>query len=269
MKIVILADNLTFTDEHFFGEPGVSYWIEADGKHILFDTGFSNLYVKNAEKLQVDLSSTDAIILSHGHNDHATGIKEFPYSSKRISLITHPSCFIPKYGIKSYIGASISLDEAEKTYTYIPSVKPYFITPNIAFLGEIPTVCDFETRAQVGHIKMGDKKEPDYLLDDTAIAVRTSNGVVVITGCSHAGVCNIINQAKKTFQTETISSILGGFHLRNAKADRLEKTTIFFEKHVTGTVYAGHCTGFQAKYLLNTKVHVEEPFVGETIEIPD
>ena len=87
MKIIILAENLTFTDEHFFGEPGPSYWVEADGKHILFDTGFSSLYVKNAKKLNVDLSSTNAIVLSHGHNDHATGIKDFPYPSKKISLI--------------------------------------------------------------------------------------------------------------------------------------------------------------------------------------
>ncbi len=269
MKITILAENLTFTDEHFFGEPGPAYWIEADGKHILFDTGFSNLYIKNAKKLNVDLAKTDAIVLSHGHNDHATGIKDFPYPSKNISLITHPSCFIPKYKDSIDIGASISIDEAEQNYNYIPSTKPYFITPNIAFLGEIPVTNDFEQRTQVGDIKIGDKTEPDYLIDDTAMAIRTSNGTIVITGCSHSGVCNIIDQAKNVFHTETISSILGGFHLRSANDDKLEKTTAFFKKNVTGTVYAGHCTGFKAKYMLNTKVHVKEPFVGESIEIPD
>lgn len=269
MKIGILAENLTFTDEHFFGEPGPSYWIEADGKHILFDTGFSNLYVENAKKLHVDLSSTNMIILSHGHNDHATGIKDFPYPSKEISLITHPNCFIPKYKQESYIGASISKIEAEKNYTYIPSVQPYFITPNIVFLGEISRVYDFEEVKYLEKIKINNTYQTDYLIDDTAMAVRTSNGVFVITGCSHSGICNIINQAKNVFHTETIMSILGGFHLRSADNTRLEKTTAYFAKNVTGSVYAGHCTGFNAKYMLNTKVHVEEPFVGKIIEISD
>ena len=269
MKITILSENLTFTDEHFFGEPGPSYWIEADGKHILFDTGFSDLYIKNAKKLGVDLSMTDVIILSHGHNDHATGIKDFPYPSKKLVLITHTACFIPKYDGNEYIGASISAYEAKQNYNYIPSIEPYFITPNIVFLGEIPVIHNFEQRTQVGNLKVGGKTEPDFLIDDTAMAIRTTKGVIVITGCSHSGVCNIIDQAKKIFQVDHITSILGGFHLRSADNERLEKTTAFFEKNVTGTVYAGHCTGFQAKYMLNTKVHVEEPFVGETIVLPD
>ncbi len=269
MKITILAENLTFTDEHFFGEPGPSYWIEFDGKHILFDTGFSDLYTKNAKTLNADLSKTDAIVLSHGHNDHATGIKDFPNPSKRISLVTHLKCFIPKWKDSIYIGAAISTEEAERDYNYIPSVEPYFITPNIAFLGEIPQVHNFEPRKQVGDLKIGDKTEPDYLIDDTAMAVKTSGGLVVFTGCSHSGVCNIITQAKNVFKTEKILSILGGFHLRSASDERIEKTTAFFEKNVTGTIHAGHCTGFKAKYSLNTKVHVEEAFVGEIIEIPD
>lgn len=269
MKVIVLTDNLTFTDEHFFGEPGPSYWIEADGKHILFDTGFSDLYVQNAKKLNVDLSSTDAIVLSHGHNDHATGIKDFPHPSKNILLITHPNCFIPKYKDATYIGASISSKDAEQNYSYIPSIKPYFITPNIAFLGEIPVVHDFEQRQQVGFLKTDQQQQPDYLLEDSALAIKTENEVVVITGCSHSGVCNIITQAERVFHTEKISSILGGFHLRSATEERLEKTASFFEKNVASSVYAGHCTGFNAKYLLNTKVHVEEPFVGETIQLPD
>lgn len=269
MKITVLAENLTFTDEHFYGEPGPAYWIEVDGKHILFDTGFSNLYVENAKKLNIDLSTTDTIVLSHGHNDHATGIKDFPYPSKDLHLITHPKCFIPKNEDGIYIGASISIEEAEQSYDYIPSINPYFITPNIAFLGEIQVVHDFEQRKQVGYLKNGDQEEPDYLIDDTAMAIKTSKGIVVVTGCSHSGVCNIIDKAKEVFHTETICTILGGFHLRSADDERLEKTAAFFEKNVMGTVYAGHCTGFKAKYMLNKKVHVEEPYVGETIELSD
>jgi 7,8-dihydropterin-6-yl-methyl-4-(beta-D-ribofuranosyl)aminobenzene 5'-phosphate synthase len=267
MKITILVENLTFTDDHLYSEPGVSYWIEADGKNILYDTGFSDLFVKNAKKLGVDLASTNAIVMSHGHNDHATGLKDFPHASKDVSLIGHPNALIPKYGTKSYIGASITIEEAEANYTYVPSIEPYFIASNIAFLGEIPQIHDFEPRVQIGNLKIGNKTEPDYLIDDTALAINTSEGVAVITGCSHSGICNIIDQAKKVFHTETVSTVLGGFHLRSADNDRLKKVTAFFADNVTGTVYAGHCTGFNAKYLLNAKVSVEEAFVGKVIEL--
>lgn len=269
MKITILAENLTFTDEHFYGEPGPSYWIEADGKRILFDTGFSDLFVKNAKKLDVDLAAADAIVLSHGHNDHATGLKNFPHPSKKISLIAHPNALIPKYGGKTYIGASISADEAAAQYAYTPSTEPYFITPNIAFLGEIPQTHDFEPRVQVGNLKIGEETPPDYLIDDTALAINTSQGIVIVTGCSHSGICNIIDQAKKVFNTESVNTVLGGFHLRSADNDRLEKVADFFAANVTGTVHAGHCTGFNAKYLLNTRVAVEEAFVAKVIELAD
>ena len=183
-------------------------------------------------------------------------------------MIMHPMALIPKYGSETYIGASISAEEAA-SYTYVPSVEPYFITPNIAFLGEIPQIHDFEPRVQLGNVKIGDKTEPDYLIDDTALAIKTSTGVVVITGCSHSGICNIINQAKKVFNGETVTTVLGGFHLRSADNKRLQKVADFFAANVTGTVYAGHCTGFNAKYLLNTKVPVEEAFVGRIIELAD
>jgi 7,8-dihydropterin-6-yl-methyl-4-(beta-D-ribofuranosyl)aminobenzene 5'-phosphate synthase len=207
--------------------------------------------------------------MSHGHNDHAAGLKDFPHPSKDVSLIAHPGALVPKYGINSYIGASITADEAETNYTYVPSIEPYFITPNIAFLGEIPQLHDFEPRVQVGNLKVGDKIEPDYLIDDSALAINTSEGVTVITGCSHSGICNIVDQAKKVFHTETVSTVLGGFHLRSADDERLKKVTAFFAENVTGTVYAGHCTGFNAKYLLNTKVPVEEAFVARVIKLAD
>jgi 7,8-dihydropterin-6-yl-methyl-4-(beta-D-ribofuranosyl)aminobenzene 5'-phosphate synthase len=268
MKITILAENLTFTDAHFYGEPGPSYWIEADGKHILFDTGFSDLYVKNAQKLGVDLSKTDAIVMSHGHNDHATGLKDFPHPSKNVSLISHPNALIPKWGTV-YIGAPITREEAEAKYAYMPTAEPHFITPNVAFLGEIPQVNDFEPRTQVGNLKVGGQTEPDFLIDDTALAIKTSEGVVVVTGCSHSGICNIIDQAKKVFEADKVLAVLGGMHLRAASQERLEKVTDFFAENVAGTVYAGHCTGFNAKYMLNTEVPVEEAYVAKVIELAD
>jgi len=97
MEITVLVDNNTFTDEHFLGEPGLCYWIKVDGKRILFDLGFSDVYIKNAEKLKINLRRTDFIILSHGHNDHTQGLKFSPNLSHKVTLISHPDCLLPKY----------------------------------------------------------------------------------------------------------------------------------------------------------------------------
>lgn len=73
MKLTVLVDNNTFVDEYLIGEPGVSYYIECDGKKILFDLGYSDVFLKNAQTLKIDLSDIDDLVISHGHNDHTWG----------------------------------------------------------------------------------------------------------------------------------------------------------------------------------------------------
>lgn len=74
MKLTVLVDNNTYIDQYYLGEPGVSYFIEDCGIRILFDTGYSDVYVRNAKKMGIDLSELDAVVLSHGHNDHTGGL---------------------------------------------------------------------------------------------------------------------------------------------------------------------------------------------------
>ena len=267
MKITVLVDNNTIPDAHFYGEPGLCLWIEADGKNILFDTGYSNVYIENAKKLGIDLSKTDFIVLSHGHNDHTVGLKYFPYPSKKITLITHPYTLYKKFYGKEYIGSPVLKDEADKLYTYIRTNKPYFITPNVVFLGEIRRQLDFERSSTIGLTEIDGKKQPDKLVDDTGIAIKTKKGIFVITGCSHSGVCNIINQAKEIFETKKIYSVIGGFHLMKTDNNRLNKTAGFLKQEVKDVCYPCHCTDFNAKHAIAKQAKVEEVFVGKIISI--
>lgn len=266
MKITVLVDNNTFTDEHFLGEPGLSYWIEADGKNLLFDLGFSDVYIKNAKKLNIDLSQTDFIVLSHGHNDHTQGLKYFPKLIKKTSLISHPDCLLPKYFEEEYIGSPVSYKQANEKFKYIQSKIPYFITPNIVFLGEIKEKHGFEKRKQIGSIIKNNKKEPDLLFDDSALAVKTKNGVVVVTGCSHSGICNIVAQAEKVFCVEKVYSIIGGFHLREEYKERLEETVRVLKNEVSGSIYPAHCSDFEAKCFLAKRLITEPVFVSKIIK---
>lgn len=117
MKLTVLSDNSTFTDKHFFGEPGLCYWIEIEGQNILFDLGFSDIYLKNAKKLGIDILKTDTIVISHGHNDHTQGLKYFPKNHKKVILVSHPLCLLPKYSGKEYVGSPVLKKQAAKNST--------------------------------------------------------------------------------------------------------------------------------------------------------
>ena len=105
MKLTVLVDNNTFIDKYYYGEPAVSYYIEAGDKRLLFDAGYSDIFLQNAEKMGIDLSKLTHIVLSHGHNDHSNGLQ---FLTERVGiagveLIAHPDCFLPKYDEDEYI----------------------------------------------------------------------------------------------------------------------------------------------------------------------
>jgi 7,8-dihydropterin-6-yl-methyl-4-(beta-D-ribofuranosyl)aminobenzene 5'-phosphate synthase len=268
MKITVLVDNNTLTDEHFYGEPGVCYWLEVHDKKILFDTGFSDLLVKNAKKLKINLRETNFIILSHGHNDHATGLKYFPFSSKRIKVVVHPDCFNPKYFGKEYIGSPVSEKQVREKYTLIKSKKPYFIDKNTVFLGEIPIKYQFEKRKPIGTTKKNGKIIGDLLLDDTAIVIKTNKGLIIITGCSHSGICNIVNYSKKVLEEKRVRAVVGGFHLWKIPQTKLEKTITTLKKEGVEKVYPAHCVELKSKVALWNNFPTGEIFVSKTVTLP-
>jgi 7,8-dihydropterin-6-yl-methyl-4-(beta-D-ribofuranosyl)aminobenzene 5'-phosphate synthase len=195
------------------------------------------------------------------------GFKYFPYPSKRITLITHPNTLLKKFDGKYYFGSPILKDEAKKLYHYIQTKEPYFITPNVVFLGEIKRQFDFEKTPTMGFTEIDGKKEPDCLKDDTGIAIKTKKGIFVVTGCSHSGVCNIIAQAKDVFKIDKVFAVIGGFHLLKASDKRLSKTSDYLKETVKDTAYACHCTDLNAKLAISQRVRIEEVFVGKKISI--
>ena len=110
MKLRVLVDNNTYIDRYYLGEPAVSYYIECDGIRLLFDAGYSDVFLKNAEALGIDLGLVTHMVFSHGHNDHTRGLK---FMKERLELsgmeiIAHPSCFDEKVFGEESIGAPYS-----------------------------------------------------------------------------------------------------------------------------------------------------------------
>ncbi len=259
MKISILTDNAPGT--YTAAEHGLSYLIEHDGRRILFDTGQSDLFLKNADIMNIDMDSVDTIILSHGHYDHGNGLKYLSGGT----LICHPACFGKKYGRggKKYIGLYGNRNELEKKFKLICSAEPYRITEKIVFLGEIPRVTDFESKETYFTFEDG---SPDYIMDDSAVALIHEQGLFVLTGCGHAGVLNTLEHALKVTGEKRIHGIMGGFHLKDNN-QQTKQTIKYLQQKEVKHVYPSHCTALPAMAAFYDAFGLRQLKTGETIRL--
>ena len=264
MKLTILTEDQAKSDSSFFAEHGISVLIDAE-KKILLDVGQSGAFIKNAEKLKGSLNDVDCVILSHGHYDHTGGLEQLKKLGA-FKVIAHPLCFEEKYDGETYIGPPFSLPEMEKNFELIVSKKPLKISENILFLGEIPRENDFECKQPVGQFVENGKRKDDYVLDDSAIAIKTKKGLVIVTGCSHSGICNIVKYAKKVTGENIVYAVLGGFHLLDAEAP-VEETITFFKEEKVRKLFPCHCTGLNALSRFHETFKIDKVCAGDVITL--
>ena len=277
MKLTVLIDNNTLIDKYFIAEPGVSYFIEEEGKKILFDVGYSDAFITNAQKLTIDLLDMDFVVLSHGHLDHTWGLMPLVrvYTErmmeglkvKKPTLVTHPLTFLSrKIDNLPEIGSLMSEDKLSGYFHLELSREPVNLTERLIFLGEIERVHDFESKNPIGKILKDGVEEDDFLFDDSALAYKSPNGLIIITGCSHAGICNIVEYAKKVCGDERVVDVIGGFHLLDPSAEQIQKTVEYFKSLHTDSIHACHCTDLNSKIALSKVSDIKEVGVGSLLE---
>lgn len=272
MKITVLVDNYVPNKYDLYGEPSFSCYLEDENLKILFDIGISDTPLKNAKRLKIDLSKIDYIVLSHGHLDHTWGlgpyIRKFGKSDQR-KLVCHPYALKPKKDKRENIGIKGTEADIEKNFEVIRTKEPYWLNSKIVFLGEIERNTTFENMKPLGKTKINEKYIDDFLLDDSALAIDTDDGIVILTGCSHSGICNIIEQAKRVSKNNKVRMIIGGFHLQSEdnQDEILTRTKEFLRKEDIGIVYPCHCTNLLSKIEIAKVIHIGELGSGTSIEI--
>lgn len=276
MKLTVLVDNNTFIDEYLIGEPALSIFIECKGKKILFDTGYSDAFMKNARELGVDLLNIDKLVLSHGHLDHTLGLKPLTQwyekmknrpEDEKPTLVTHPFTLERQaYQSPGEIAELISEDGLEKYFELITSRNPVWITDHLIFLGEIERTNDFEATTPFGKIVRNGVEEDDFLIEDSALAYKSPDGLVIITGCSHSGICNIVEYARKVCGDDRVVDIIGGFHLQKPSDEKLRRTVDFLKALDPDVVHACHCTDLESKIALAESMDLREVGVGLRLE---
>lgn len=276
MRLTVLVDNNTLIDRYFFAEPGIALYIEQGGKRILLDVGYSDIFIKNAQKMNIDLRTLDYVVLSHGHLDHTWGLDPLIrlYTESRIeglphkkpTVVAHALAFFSKTFDDMEIGSLLSREKLSKNFPVELSKDPIWLTERILFLGEIERKNDFEGKKPIGLIMKPEGEEPDYLYDDTALAYKSPQGLVIITGCSHSGICNIVEQAKKLCDEERVVDIVGGLHLLDPSKEQLHGTLKYMKELSPKQMHACHCTDLNSKIALSQVVNLKEVGVGLVLE---
>lgn len=222
IKISTVVED-TSPKRFYKGEHGLSFWIEVDGKNILFDTGQSGkVMLENIKRLKLDIKSLDAFVLSHPHDDHSGGI----------NLITTQIKNIPFYCVSNVFDEYVpNRKRLKKTLLNIQHVdKDTEIFPGIWLPKERVTL------------------NRKYQTRETNLVINLKNkGLVVIVGCSHHGLINIIDDAKSLFSNKVpIYALIGGLHLKESTNKEIIDIVKFLIKEKIQILGPNHCTGFKA-----------------------
>lgn len=269
VQLTFLVDNNTLIDRYFLAEPGLSVFIEDGDSTGLFDVGYSDVFLTNARRKGIDLRALDWIALSHGHLDHTWGldalIRHFLESAlqARPALVAHPEVFRSRYAHDANeIGMLLDEERLARHFEPHLTAEPCRLTDDLLLLGEIPRTTSFEPPVAVGEYDTPDGPEPDFIPDDTALVYTGGDGLVVISGCAHSGICNTVEQARNVTGVRDVRAVLGGFHLQNAPQERLQQTVDYLGSLDLDALYACHCTDLAAKTALASTCPLKEVGAG-------
>lgn len=288
-RITVLVEN-NAAGQGLLPEHGLSFWIEHGDHRILFDTGQGFVLKHNAERLGIPLETADAVVLSHGHFDHAGGLAQVLETGKPPVVFAHPAAFAPRYAVlpggpatarkrgcnplpapspAREIGMPHIDEQGVRNRTQLVWTEtPTEVAAGVWATGPVPRETDFEDTG--GPFFMDDAgQKPDEFPDDQALYFETGRGTAVVLGCAHAGVINTLRYIRKLTDNRPLYLVIGGTHLVAASEKRMDKTVEEIERLGIERLMPGHCTGFPAIARLShefPKQYAPCP-VGTVIEI--
>ena len=252
VTLTVLVEN-TVCRQYLKAEHGLSFWVETEEGNLLWDTGQTVLLVNNAQKLGIPLQSTTHIALSHGHYDHTGGLLQVLIMAPHAHVYGHPDLFVQRFiknrnAVYSVEPVSSPMEKdivKERCESLILSRDPVEILPGISTTGEIPRKTDFEDTGGDFFLDIACTKR-DPIIDDQALYIESSQGLIVIPGCAHSGIVNTLNYISELTRQGKIFAVLGGMHLLRASKERLEATADAFARYNVQVIGPCHCTGLKA-----------------------
>lgn len=282
MKVTLLVENNSLFCVYLNAEHGFSAWIEDEDKKILFDCGFSDNFIRNAQALDIDLTSADYVIISHCHRDHSRGLKylmkyyrETLMFKKPILLVADDGIFAKRWNFaKSHnSGMDISKEALAEFFDLQIQQTPLWLTKNLCFMGLTEITNDFEHIYPQRAKKLVEGEWVDDCVDeDTQLCYRHKNekDVSIVAACAHYGICNIMEYAKKITGCKHVDTYIGGSHLRidEVPQSQVDKTCAYLSKQDINSFYICHDTDLHCKLALwNTVKNSKEAGVGLVVNL--
>ena len=268
MKITTLIENKSSSREGLEIEHGLSLYMEVDGKNILFDTGQSGNFIDNAKSLDIELKNLDYVIISHGHYDHSGGFERLIEEiNPNIKLFVGEGFFNRKYSLmenKDYEYIGNPFDEDFLKENNIPTEyinkDVINITENLLVFTNFNRDREFDNANETTmYLKEDGKYKKDMFLDEISLGIKTDKGLVVVVGCSHVGIVNILNTIIQRTNMN-IHSLIGGTHLVKEDDEKINKVIEYLREKDIKIIGACHCTGKQGETMLSQQL--EDNFIN-------
>lgn len=249
-RITILCENRAQGPLPVIGEHGLAFYLETPAGNYLIDTGQGFGLERNARVLNKPLAAIKALCISHGHYDHTGGLPLLLEHHQQLAVYAHPEIFTPRYALGQdqtrYIGIPYPRDLVQCRGAHLHMHRHSQQLPGgLLISGEIPRTTDFE---------QGDPKlsvyapetgyTPDPFADDYSFVLSTAEGPVLLLGCAHAGLVNILYHFEKQWGINHWRAILGGTHLGPADDQQFQQTLAYLQHRVSFDLLGvSHCTG--------------------------
>lgn len=235
----------------FTGEWGFAALVEIEGKRTLFDTGARpETVLNNLREMKIDLAGVPDVILTHHHRDHTGGLTTL----RRDVMKRDPKALATAWGGKGILlprqpanDFVLVKGEYEATGAKLRIVdKPTELAPHVWLTGPIPRVHGERNWSGTTMLRADDRSEEDTLPEDQALVIDTNQGLIVVSGCGHAGIVNTFEYARKVVRNTNIYAAIGGFHLFDANDQKLEWTAKQLAPMGIQYFLAAHCTGVES-----------------------
>jgi 7,8-dihydropterin-6-yl-methyl-4-(beta-D-ribofuranosyl)aminobenzene 5'-phosphate synthase len=277
VKVTILSTMLVGSPAAGVGEWGFAAVLDVDGRRLLVDTGArAETVLKNAAELQIDLASITDLVITHNHGDHTGGLlvlrrelaKQNPGALSRVHV--PKGVFYPRPGDGGRESNGLLPQKAQFEATggvFVEHAGPVVLLPGVTMLGPVPRVHPERNWGSprggpAGRVQTPDGLVEDIVPEDTSIVVDTADGLVLISGCGHAGIVNTMEYARTAVRAAPIVAAIGGFHLFAASDETLAWTAGKMKALGVRHLLGAHCTGIEAVYRLRELVGLTRGTAG-------
>ena len=245
-RITTLVENIVY-GKGLQGEHGLSLFIETPEHKILFDTGASDLFIRNARFMKVNLSEVDYLILSHGHRDHTGGVRHFMEINKKAPVICKHEALQRKSKNDRENGFPHPETLDMSRFRFVTEATE--IVPGVHVFPDIKITDKSDTHFEQFYAEKENEMIPDTFEDELCVALVGDKSLSVLSACSHRGITNMIRTVQEAFPGIPPQIVLGGFHIHETTMEKFNVISGFFGRNLPKRIGVCHCTGVE-KYAM-------------------